>query len=199
MQEPPLISSDVDAQDKSLQDHWHESIGRVFKLVSKSYGIRNVIYTLIKGVKDLEVPGEYDIEVACAEITARILNTKRAHSSGCKEGVIHQTEESILTPTSFGEECTLEEFEAVSTAIMAHATRNLDLRLQRDADEEPVLSLPFDLPHFEVNEMEASLLRHSPFLAKHIYVVSANSLKAGFSSINQELERAARSTRLTDV
>lgn len=199
MQEPSLTSSDVEAQDKSLQDHWHESIGRVFKLVGKSYGIRNVIYTLIKGVKDLPVAGEYDIEVACAEITARILNSKRAHSSGCKEGVIHQNEESILTPTSFGEECTLEEFEAVSTAIMAHATMNLDILLQRDPDEEPEVNLPVDLPHFDITEMEAGLLRHSPFLARSIYLVSANSLKAGFSSINQELQRAARSTRLTDV
>lgn len=199
MHEPSLMSSDIEEQDKSLQDHWRESVGRVFKLISKSYGIRNVIYTLIKGVKDREIPGEYDIEVACAEITARILNSKRAHSSGCKEGVIHQTEESILTPTSFGEECTLEEFEAVSTAIMAHATRNLDLLLQRDPEEESAASLPFDVPHFEVNEMEASLLRYSPFLAKNIYLISVNSLKAGFSSINRELQRASRSTRLTDV
>ncbi len=199
MQEPSLTSPDTEAQEKSLQEHWHESVGRVFKLVSKSYGIRNVIYTLIKGVKDRPVPGEYDIEVACAEVTARILNSKRAHSSGCKHGVIHQNEESIMTPTSFGEECTFEEFEAVSTSIMAHATMNLDLLLQRDPEEEPEIKVPFDLPHFEVNEMEANLLRHSPFLARNIYFVSTNSLKAGFSSINQELERASRSTRLTDV
>lgn len=199
MQEPSLMSSDIDAQDQSLQDHWRESVGRVFKLVSKSYGIRNVIYTLIKGVKDLEVPGEYDIEVACAEITARILNSKRAHSSGCKEGVIHQNEESILTPTSFGEECTLEEFETVSKAIMAHATMNLDLLLQRDPDEAPEIKVPLDIPHLELSEMEISLLRYSPFLVKNIYLLSINSFKAGFSSINQELQRAARSTRLTDV
>ena len=71
--------------------------------------------------------------------------------------------------------------------------------MQRDTEEENEIEVPVDLPHFKVTEMEASLLRNSPFLVKDVYLLSINSLKAGFDSINLELQRAARNTRLADT
>ena len=186
------------AEEISTLILWTESVGKVFKLITKSYGIRNVTYTQIKAVKEAETPGQFDIEVSCAEFTARVLDGKRAHSSGCKEGVIHQDEESILTPSSFGEECQLEEFDTVSAAILVHATMNLDLVMQHDPGEKTAIEAPLDLPHLKVTEMEASLLRNSPFLLRDVYLLSANSLRAAFESINQELMRASRNSRLTD-
>jgi hypothetical protein len=178
---------------------WKESVGKVFKLISKSYGNRNVTYTKIKSVREAETPGQFDIEVACAEFTARVLNEKRAHSSGCKEGVIHQDEDSILMPGNFGEECLQEEFDEISAAVMVHATINLDLVLQRDPEDVAEIEVSIDFPHLKVDELEASLLRNSPFLVKNVYLLSINSLKAAFESINMELQRASRNTRLTDA
>jgi hypothetical protein len=198
MQETTLHTPELD-EVKTPLILWKESVGKVFKLISKSYGNRNVTYTKIKSVKEADTPGQFDVEVACAEFTARVLNDKRAHSSGCKEGVIHQDEESILMPGNFGEECLQEEFDEISKAVMVHATMNLDLVMQRDPEDADEIEVPIDLPHLKVNEMEASLLRNSPFLTRNVYLLSINSLKAAFESINLELQRASRNTRLTDA
>ena len=43
-----------------------------------------------------------------------------------------------------------------------------------------------------LTDMEATLVRHSPFLAKNVYFLTANSVAAAQASIQQELTRALR-------
>lgn len=178
---------------------WTESVGKIFKLTSKSYGVRTVTYTQIKTVKASGDSGDFGVEVFCAEITARILPSKRAHSSGCKEGVIHLNEESILTPGSFGEECDAAEFEEISNAILAQTTTTLDRVMPHDPEGDKKIETPIDFPHVKLTDMEASLVRNSPFLIGNAYLLSANSRKAAIESVNQELLRASRNTRLADA
>ncbi len=198
MQNPTKNAPELEEEKTSLL-LWKESVGKVFKLTSKSYGIRTVVYTLIKAVKETENPAEFYIEVCCAEITARVLDGKRAHSSACTQGIIHQDDQSILTPRSFGEECRLQEYEKIAAAILTHATSSLDLVTQRDSEEKTEIEVPIDFPHLKLTDMEASLLRHSPFLLRDVYLLSPNSRRAGLESINHDLHRAARNTRLTDT
>ena len=186
-------------EEKSPRMLWKESVGKVFKLTDKSYGVRTVTYTLIKSVQDGATPDEFVIEVSCAEIIARVTNAKRGHSSICKEGIIHQNEETIITPSSFGEECGLHEFEKISESVLAHATMNLDLVMPANLSEESTVDVPVDLPHLKLTDMEACLVRNSPFLIKDIYLLSANSRRAALESINEDLIRASRNSRLTDV
>lgn len=178
---------------------WKESVGKVFKLTSKSYGARTVTYTRIKAVKETATSTDFEIEVACAEIIARVSNSKRGHSSICKDGIIQQNEESIITPSSFGEECRVLEFEKISGSILAHATMNLDLVMQSHPEEDRAIAVPIDLPHLKLTDMEASLVRNSPFLVRDIYLLSTNSRLAALESINQELIRSSRNSRLTDA
>jgi len=198
MSEPKPTHPELD-KELTLVGLWKEAVGKVFKLISKSYGIRTVTYTQIKAVKEGTPLGEFDIEVLCAEFTARVLTSKRAHSSICKEGVIHQNQRSVLTPGSFGEECQLKEFEKVTGAILSHATTNLDWLMQSDPEEKMEIEVPIDLPHLKLTSMEASLVRNSPFLIKDLYFLTANSRQAAFESINHELLRASRNTRLADA
>lgn len=178
---------------------WQEAIGKIFKLVTKSYGARTVTYTHVKAVKESIASGDFEIEVCCIEITARVLNSKRAHSSMCKEGTIEQTHDSIITPQSFGDECAADEYERIAGSILTHVTTKLDLVAQSADDEKTEIEVPIDLPHLKLTDMEASLVQNSPFLVKGVYLLSANSRKAALESINQELLRAARNSRLTDA
>lgn len=186
-------------EEKSRQDLWRESVGKVFKLTTKSYGIRTVVYTQVKAVTETEVPGEFDVQVSCAEIIARVLSSKRAHSSVCKEGTIHHNADSVLLPDGFGEECATAEFESVTTAILAHATSCLNRVMVPDPEEKSIIDIPIDLPHLKLTEMEASLVQDSPFLIKDLYFLTANSVHAAFEAINQDLQRSSRNNRLTDT
>lgn len=191
---PPEI-----VEEKSRLDLWQESVGKVFKLTTKSYGIRTVVYTQVKAVTETEVPGEFDVQVSCAEIIARLLSSKRAHSSVCKEGTIHHNAEGVLLPDGFGEECSAAEFESVTTTILAHATSCLDRVMIPDPEEKSIIDIPIDLPHLKLTEMEASLVQDSPFLIKDLYFLTANSVHAAFEAINQNLQRSSRNNRLTDT
>jgi hypothetical protein len=198
MSEPEPTAPELD-KAPLLVDLWKEAVGKVFKLVSKSYGLRTVTYTYVKAVKEGLPLGEFDIEVLCAELSARVLTSKRAHSSMCKEGSIHQNARSVLTPGSFGDECDLGEFDKIAGAILAHATTNLDWAIQSDPEDKLEIEVPIDLPHLKLTSMEASLVRNSPFLIKDLYFLTANSVQAAFESINQDLHRASRNTRLADA
>ena len=183
----------------ALRSLWTEATGKVFKLTSKSYAFRDVTYTQVKGVKPSKVPGEFDVEVVVVEFTARVAYSRRNHSSVCKEGVLHQAEGCYLPPDSFGVECRLQEFEQVATAVLAHATTHLDGAMLAESDEEADVSIPLDLPHLTLTDMEASLVQDSPFLAKNNYFLSATSRQAALDLIKQDLERATRNSRLNDV
>jgi hypothetical protein len=198
MQTPTPTTPEI-YEEQTRLDLWKESVGRVFKLTTKSYGIRTVVYTQVKAVTETEVPGDFDVQVACAEIIARVLSSKRAHSSVCKEGTIHHTADSVLLPDGFGEECPAAEFENITTAILAHATGCLDRVMIPDPEEKSAIDIPIDLPHLKLTEMEASLVQDSPFLIKDLYFLTANSVHAAFESINQDLHRASRNNRLTDT
>ena len=198
MQTTSPIPPEID-EEKSRLDLWQESVGKVFKLTTKSYGIRTVVYTQVKAVTETEVPGEFDVQVSCAEIIARLLSSKRAHSSVCKEGTIHHNAESALLPDGFGDECSAAEFESVTTTILAHATGCLDRVMIPDPEEKSIIDIPIDLPHLKLTEMEASLVQDSPFLIKDLYFLTANSVHAAFEAINQNLQRSSRNNRLTDT
>ena len=198
MRESTLTNPEIEEEISRLL-LWREAVGKVFKLTCKSYGVRTVTYTKVNAVKESEHPEIFDIEVSCAEISARVHNSKRAHSSVCKEGTIQQDEDSILLPSNFGEECRPQEFEKISDAILTHATANLDRVTQPDSEEKNEAEVPIDLPHLRLTDMEASLVQNSPFLLRNVYLLSTNSRKAAFESINEELRRASRNSRLTDA
>ncbi len=187
------------AEEISGRQLWDAAVGKVFKLASKNYGVRNVTYTHVKAVRDTATPGVFEIVVLCAEITARTLSAKRAHSNICKEGVLQQDSATELVPESFGTECPLTEFEKVTGAIVAYTNSYLDWVMQADPEAQTEIDVPIDMPHLRLTDMEASLLRNSPFLAQNLYFMTANSIAAGQASIEQELKRALRGMLLTDA
>lgn len=194
------IPTDPEAHaEVSVRLLWQEAVGKVFKLTHKVYGVRTVTYTQVKSVKDVGLNGDFHIEVVCAEIMARVLTSKRTHSAICKEGVLRETAQSELYPESFGVECPAGEYEKVTDAILAHANTYLDWVMQEAPEENTEIEIPIDLPHIKLTDMEASLVRNSPFLIKDLYFLTANSVQAGFASIQQELQRASRNMRLTDA
>src|SRR6187549_3670780 len=145
---------------------WEAAVGQVFKLAFRSHGSRNVTYTQVKGVRDAKPAGSgaFEIEVLCVEVTARTLTSKRTHSNICKEGVLRQDADTELVPESFGVECPLEEFEKITSGILAYTNSYLDWVMQDPEEDGHVTEI--DLPHLSLTDMEASLLHNSPFLSK---------------------------------
>jgi len=196
---PP--EADASVEEVTARQLWDAAVGRVFKLANKNYGVRNVTYTHVKAVRDAEPAGSgaFEIEVLCVEITARTISSKRTYSNICKEGVVQQDADTDMTPESFGAECPGHEFERVTRAITAYTNSYLDWVMQADPEEQTDISVPIDLPHMTLTDMEASLVRHSPFLVKNVYFLTANSIAAAQASIQQELTRALRGMLLTDA
>jgi hypothetical protein len=199
MQQTNSTEHEIDAEsDISARSAWEAAIGKVFKLISRNQGVRTVTYTQVKGVKDVQAD-EFAVEVLCVEIVARGISGKRTHSSICKEGVVHHLADSMLLPESFGAECPWTEFDKVTEAILAYTTSYLDWVAQDTPEESTDIDVGIDLPHLVLTEMEASLVRNSPFLLKDRYVLTPNSIRAALESTQQELTRAARQIRLTDT
>lgn len=180
---------------------WDGAVGKVFKLTSKNPGVRNVTYTQVKAVRDVEpaASGAFDIEVQCVEITGRTISSKRTYSNICKEGVLRQDPDTELIPESFGTECPLSEFEKVTNAILAYTNSYLDWVMQADPEEQTDIKVAIDVPHLVLTDMEASLVRNSPFLSKNLYFLTTNSIAAAQASIQQELNRALRGMLLADA
>jgi hypothetical protein len=197
----PAQSSEVDVSAEELSGRalWDAAVGRVFKLASKSRGIRTVTYTQVKAVRSAATRGVFEIEVYCAEITGRTLTAKRMYSNICKEGVLQQDATSELQPESFGTECPLAEFEKVTAAILSNTNSYLNWVMQGNPEEQTDIDIPIDLPHLKLTDMEASLVRNSPFIGANLYFVTENSIAAAEESIQQELKRASRGVLLTDV
>jgi hypothetical protein len=133
------------------------------------------------------------------EVTARTINGKRTQSSICKEGALREEATTDLVPESFGDECPVTEFEKLTSGIMAYTNSYLDWAMQADPEEQTDIATPVDLPHMTLSDMEATLVRHSPFLAKNVYFLTANSVAAAQASIQQELTRALRGMLLVDA
>lgn len=200
MNQPLPVPPDGDrVEEFSVPNLWKAAVGKVFKLASKTYGVRKVTYTLVKAVKDLDLAGNFEIDVLCVEIVARVIDGKRTHSNICKEGVMSQTPDTELLPGSFGEVCPMPEFEKVTGAILAYTNTYLEWVMQERPEDETGIEIPVDLPHFRLTDMEASLVRNSPFLVKDLYIVTPNSIRAAFASIQQEMSRASRSMLLADA
>ncbi len=193
---PPETDWDEEVSVRSL---WQAAVGKVFKLTSKPYGVRNVTYTQMKSVRDIGSGGDFEVEVLCVEIIARVLDGKRTHSNICKEGVLHQAADSELMPDSFGVECPLPEFEKVTGAILAYTNTYLEWVMQEAPEEKTEIEIPVDLPHLRLTDMEASLVRNSPFLVKDLYFLTPNSIPAAWASIRQEMQRAWRNMLLADA
>ncbi len=117
----------------------------------------------------------------------------------CKEGVLPQEAGSELRPDSFGDECSAAEFEKVTGAILAYTNTYLDWVIQDVPEERTEIEIPIDLPHLKLTDMEASLVRNSPFLLQDVYFLTPNSIRAALASIQQELQRASRNMRLADA
>jgi hypothetical protein len=179
---------------------WDAAVGRVFKLASKNDGVRTVTYTQVKAVRDAKAAGAgvFDIEVCCVEITGRTISSKRTYSNICKEGVLQQEAHTALMPESFGTECPVAEFEKVTGAILAYTNTYLDWVMQANPEEQTDINVAIDVPHLRLTDMEASLVRNSPFLGKNLYFLTANSIAAAQASIQQELNRAMRGVLLAD-
>jgi hypothetical protein len=186
-------------EENSVRSYWQAAVGKVFKLASKPYGIRKVTYTQVKAVKATGPDGDFEIEVLCVEIVARVLDGKRTHSNICKEGVMRQAADSDLLPDSYGEECPLSEFEKVIGAILAYTNTYLEWVMQEAPEEKTEIGTSVDLPHLVLTDMEASLVRNSPFLVKDRYIITPNSIRAAAASIQQEMSRASRSMLLADA
>ena len=200
MNQPMPRPSEADwNQEGSVRSLWQAAVGKVFKLVSKPYGVRNVTYTQMKSVRDAGPDGAFEVEVLCAEIIARVIDGKRTHSNICKEGVLHQAADSELLPASFGMECPLAEFEKVTGAILAYTNTYLEWVMQEAPEEKTEIEIPIDLPQLPLTDMEASLVRNSPFLIKDLYLLTANSIRAARASIQQEMQRAWRNMMLADA
>lgn len=196
----PMVRPETNPDENvPVRSVWQEAVGKVFKLVSKPYGIRNVTYVQVKSVRPVGFAGDFEVEVLCVEIIARVLDGKRTHSNICKEGVMHHLADSALLPASFGVECPLPEFEKVTGAILAYTNTYLEWVMQEAPEEQTEVGIPADLPHLSLTDMEASLVRNSPFLAKDLYFVSRNSIRAAVVSMRQELQRASRSMLLVDA
>jgi hypothetical protein len=187
------------ADEVSVRSLWQLAVGKVFKIASRAYGVRKVTYTQVKGVKDTDLNGNFEIDVLCVEIIARVIDGKRTHSNICKEGVMSQAADTELIPDSFGEECPVPEFERVTGAILAYTNTYLEWVMQEAPEDETGIEIPVDLPHFRLTDMEASLVRNSPFLVKDLYIVTPNSIRAAAASIQQEMLRASRSMQLADA
>ena len=200
MTNPAPVEPEV-AEEISVRGLWQEAVGRVFKLAAKIYGMRTVTYTQVKAVKETGADGRFEIEVLCVEITARVLSGKRTHSNICKEGVLPQEAGSELRPDSFGEECSSAEFEKVTRAILAYTNSYLDWVIQAAPEEKTEIELPIDLPHLQLTDMEASLVRNSPFLVadRDLYFLTPGSIQAALASIQQEMQRASRNMLLADA
>jgi hypothetical protein len=195
-----LHEVEPETEEISGRQLWDAAVGRVFKLASQNYGVRNVTYTQVKAVRDAAPAGSgaFDIEVLCMEVTARTLSSKRTQSNICKEGVLRQEADTELLPESFGIECPLEEFERLANAILAYTNSYLDWAMQPDLEKLDGVDAQIDLPCLVLSNMEASLVRNSPFLAKNLYFLSANSIAVAQLSIQQELERELRGMLLAD-
>ncbi len=195
----PDTDREQEDEECSVRSYWQAAVGKVFKLASKPYGLRKVTYTQVKAVKDTDASGSFQIEVQCVEIIARVINGKRTHSNICKEGVLPQDADSTLLPGSYGEECPLSEFEKVTGAILAYTNSYLEWVMQEAPEEKTEIGIPVDLPHLVLTDMEASLVRNSPFLVKDRYIITPNSILAATASIQQEMLRASRSILLADA
>lgn len=183
----------------SVRTLWHEAVGKVFKIGAKIYGMRTVNYTQVKAVRDTGDDGRFEIEVLCVEITSRVLSGKRTHSNICKEGVLPQVASTELRPESFGDECSQLEFEKLTGAILAYTNTYLDWVMQAAPEERTEIEIPIDAPHLKLTDMEASLVRNSPFLLQDVYFLTPNSIRAALVSIQQELQRASRNMLLGDA
>ena len=197
---PLPLPSDADTKvEVSVRSLWQAAVGKVFKFASKPYGIRKVTYTQVKAVKDPDPAGKFEIEVLCVEIVARVIDGKRSHSNICKEGVLQQAADSALKPESFGEVCPQSEFDKVTGAILAYTNTYLEWVVQESPETETEMQIPVDLPHLRLTDMEASLVRNSPFLIKDCYLLTPNSIQAALASIQQEMRRASRNMLLADA
>ncbi len=195
----PLPAEPEVAEEISARQLWQDSTGKVFKLAAKIYGMRTVTYTQVKAVRETGADGRFEIEVLCVEITSRVLSGKRTHSNICKEGVLPQEASSELRPESFGDECSVQEFEKVTGAILAYTNTYLDWVMQAAPEEKTEIEIPIDVPHLKLTDMEASLVRNSPFLVHDVYFLTPNSIRAALASIHQELQRASRNMLLADA
>ncbi len=195
----PILTEPEAAEAISVLPLWQQAVGKVFKLAAKIYGMRTVTYTQVKSVKQTGDDGRFEIEVLCAEITSRVLSGKRTHSNICKEGIMPQEAGSDLRPDSFGDECSVAEFEKVAGAILAYTNTYLDWVMQAAPEEKTEIEVPIDLPHLKLTDMEASLVRNSPFLLGDVYFLTPNSIRAALTSIQQELQRASRNMLLVDA
>lgn len=201
MTQPTTMPADAspDAAGISLLEQWRGAVGRVFKLVSKTHGLRQVTYTRVKTVRAPDSDGSFDVEVQCVDIIARVIEGKRTHSNISKEGVLRLEPEVGLLPESFGEECPLPEFEKVTEAVLAYTNTYLEWVIQDSPEENNEINIPVDVPHLRLNAMEASLVRHSPFLSGDIYFLTPNAIEAAMASIRTEMMRASRNVHLTDA
>lgn len=186
----------------SARPYWDAAVGKVFKLVDQNEGTRNVIYTQVKGVRDAAPPGSgaFNIEVLCVEVTARTVSSKWTQSNICKEGVLRQEADTDLLPESFGEECPLPEFEKLTGAILASTNSYLDWVMQSDTEQPAGIDAPIELAHVVLTEMEAGIVRASPYLGKTgVYFLTANSITAAQSLIQHEIKRIQRGTETGEV
>jgi hypothetical protein len=188
---------DQDTGDALIQ-LWRPAVGRVFKLITKDDGVRQVTYTKVKAVREPGADGGFEIEVRCVDIIARVIEGKRTHSNISKEGVLRQEAHRGLPPESFGTECPVAEFEKVTEAILAYTNTYLEWVIQDAPEEKTARDVPVDVPHVRLTAMEASLVRHSPFLAGEVYFLTPNSIEAALRSISTEMARTARNIHLTD-
>jgi hypothetical protein len=195
----PLLTESEATEEISVLQLWQNAVGKVFKIGAKIYGMRTVTYTQVKGVRQTGEDGRFEIEVLCVEITSRVLSGKRTHSNICKEGVMPQEAGSELRPDSFGDECSRLEFEKLTGAILAYTNTYLDWVMQPAPEEKTEIEVPIDLPHLKLTDMEASLVRNSPFLLQDLYFLTPNSIRAALASIQQELQRASRNMLLGDA
>ena len=198
MIDPTTIEPEA-TEEISVRQLWQQAVGKVFKISAKIYGMRTVNYTQVKAVKETGADGRFEIEVLCVEITSRVLSGKRTHSNICKEGIMPQAAGSELRPESFGDECSRGEFDKVTAAILAYTNTYLDWVMQSAPEERTEIEVPIDLPHLKLTDMEASLVRNSPFLLQDVYFLTPNSIHAAMASIEQELQRASRSMLLGDA
>lgn len=112
---------------------------------------------------------------------------------------MRQAADSELLPDSYGEECPLPEFEKVIGAILAYTNTYLEWVMQEAPEEKTEIGISVDLPHLVLTDMEASLVRNSPFLVKDRYIITPNSIRAAAASLQQEMSRASRSMLLVDA
>jgi hypothetical protein len=158
-----------------------------------------VTYTQVKAVRDPGPDEGFDVEVRCVDIIARVIEGKRAHSNISKEGILRQDALTGLPPDSYGTVCPLAEFEKVTEAILAYTNTYLEWVLQDGSEEKIETGMSVDMPHLLLTAMEASLVRHSPFLAGDLYFITPNAVEAALVSIRTEMARASRNIHLTDA